>query len=110
MELVTLYGAPFDVSTAGAGPSTKGRLSGARAGVGSISPPADPAETLSRHVISPQIGRPELAERHLGGFLADLTRQFGKHGAGVARGGGEPGAERVPGTAAAVEPGVARLA
>jgi hypothetical protein len=110
MELITLYGAPFDVSRPVLPP--RRRASFPVHGLGearSVLLPILPKHSL-RHDIPPQIGRPEIAERDLGGFVADLTRQLGDHGAEVARGGGEPGAERVPGTAAAVEPGVARLA
>ena len=66
------------------------------------------AEHLLGDVVAPEIGGAEVAEGDLGGFVAGLAHQLGEAGAGVAGGGGEPGAQRVPGVALGVEAGVQR--
>jgi len=62
-----------------------------------------PTALLPKHplgdVVAPEIGGTQVAERDLGGFVAGLAHQLGKAGAGIAGGGGEPGAQAVPGVA-----------
>ena len=91
---------------------------GARGSPGLFSTPRAPtcadiisrvgSENLLRDVVAPEIGGAEVAEGDLGGFVAGLAHQLGEAGAGVAGGGGEAGAQAVPGVALRVEPGVAR--
>jgi hypothetical protein len=45
------------------------------------------------HVIAPEIGGAEVAERDLGGFVPGLAHQLGEAGALIAGGGGEAGAQ-----------------
>jgi hypothetical protein len=45
------------------------------------------------HIVAPEIGGAEIAERDLGGFVPGLAHQFGEAGALIAGGGGEAGAE-----------------
>ena len=76
--------------------------------VGSALLRALPPKHFLRHIVAPEIGRAEVAEGDLGGFVPCLAHQLGQARPGVAGGGGEPGAQRVPGIALRVEPGVQR--
>ena len=60
-------------------------------------------------IVAPQIGRPQVAERDLGGFVPGLAHQLGEPGALIAGGGGEAGAQRVPGIPLRIEAGVDRV-
>src|SRR5271166_5005123 len=81
-----------------------------RAVVIAVLPPlvAPPSKHPLGDVVAPQIGGPQIAERDLGGFMPGLAHQFGESGTLVTGGGGEAGAEAVPGIALRIEAGVQR--
>src|SRR4051794_22540148 len=58
-----------------------------------------------RDVVAPEVGRAEIAEGDLGGFVPDLAHEIGETGALIAGGGGQPGAQRVSRVFFGIEPG-----
>jgi hypothetical protein len=57
-------------------------------------------------VVGPKFGRAEVAERDGGRFVPCLTHQLGQPGAGVAGGGGQTGAQRMPAKPCRIQSGI----